>query len=178
MELSRNYDCAQCSLRFNNDIDLLMHEKYNKHVDKHSWMDLAAKTFTCPLCGESFSERDTLNTHSVKHVVKRITCRICKKMYCTEAAYNNHLRVHPNYKHMCSQCGKFLGSRHALKTHVLGVHSDKNNYTCQVCLKGFKTPGRLYTHKLTHKEDKKFVCAYCAYRTNNVGDFKVRIWVL
>ncbi|XP_022918743.2 zinc finger protein 260-like [Onthophagus taurus] len=173
------YKCDKCEIQFKTDIDLLKHdEQEHKLLNNLSWNEVFLKTiekneFVCPICTESFATKHALTVHSVKHVLKQVTCRICKKTFCSQIACNNHLKIHPNYKHVCERCGRCLGSRHALKTHIMGVHSTSSNYVCTVCSKKFKTPSRLYIHKLIHKKDKKYDCRLCGYKTNNVGDLKV-----
>lgn len=173
-----NFHCSNCNQTFNSELLLLRHEKEFIHCNNYLWGNVQYKTnemvsYTCPICNDEFTTKSELHLHSVSHIIKQITCRMCKKTFSCQIAHNNHLKSHPNYKHMCDQCGRWLASRHALKIHMMGVHSANKNFVCSVCSKAFKTPSRLYVHKLTHKEEKKFICSICNYKTNNVGDFKI-----
>lgn len=171
------FKCTQCNEVFDSELNLLQHENgllhFNSEWEKIKLESTTKCLYMCPICNAIFTTKSELSMHSVRHIIKKITCRICKKTFSCETAHNNHLKSHPNYKHMCELCGRWLGSRHALKIHKMGIHSSSKNYICSVCSQAFKTPSRLYIHNLTHKKDKKFICSICNYKTNFVGDFRV-----
>ncbi|KAF0773642.1 Serine/threonine-protein phosphatase, partial [Aphis craccivora] len=54
-------------------------------------------------------------------------------------------------------CGKVFGNASALAKHKL-THSDERKYVCNVCSKAFKRQDHLNGHMLTHRHKKPFEC--------------------
>ncbi|XP_025410313.1 zinc finger protein 541-like, partial [Sipha flava] len=57
----------------------------------------------------------------------------------------------------CLTCGKVFGNASALAKHKL-THSDERKYVCNVCSKAFKRQDHLNGHMLTHRHKKPFEC--------------------
>ncbi|KAK3714417.1 hypothetical protein QZH41_020650 [Actinostola sp. cb2023] len=59
----------------------------------------------------------------------------------------------------CEQCGKIFGSSSALAKHKL-THSDERRYVCPICSKGFKRQDHLNGHMVTHRDKKPYECSF------------------
>ncbi|CAN7994049.1 unnamed protein product [Ixodes pacificus] len=57
----------------------------------------------------------------------------------------------------CPVCGKVFSSSSALTKHKL-THSDERKYVCQQCNKAFKRQDHLNGHLLTHRNKKPYQC--------------------
>ncbi|GFQ87091.1 mitotic deacetylase-associated SANT domain protein [Trichonephila clavata] len=57
----------------------------------------------------------------------------------------------------CPTCGKVFSNSSALTKHKL-THSDERKYICQLCAKAFKRQDHLNGHMLTHRNKKPFEC--------------------
>ncbi|GIX66669.1 mitotic deacetylase-associated SANT domain protein [Caerostris darwini] len=57
----------------------------------------------------------------------------------------------------CPTCGKIFSNSSALTKHKL-THSDERKYICQLCTKAFKRQDHLNGHMLTHRNKKPFEC--------------------
>uniref|UniRef100_T1IPX5 Transcriptional-regulating factor 1 n=1 Tax=Strigamia maritima TaxID=126957 RepID=T1IPX5_STRMM len=57
----------------------------------------------------------------------------------------------------CFQCGKVFSNSSALAKHKL-THSDERKYVCQLCSKAFKRQDHLNGHMLTHRKKKPYEC--------------------
>ncbi|KDR18557.1 hypothetical protein L798_07377, partial [Zootermopsis nevadensis] len=54
-------------------------------------------------------------------------------------------------------CGKVFGNASALAKHKL-THSDERKYVCSMCGKAFKRQDHLNGHMLTHRNKKPYEC--------------------
>ena len=46
-----------------------------------------------------------------------------------------------------------------MRSHIVFIHTEENNYACELCDKSFKTNGQLKSHKETvHVTTRAFVC--------------------
>ncbi|KAK3597414.1 hypothetical protein CHS0354_040149 [Potamilus streckersoni] len=57
----------------------------------------------------------------------------------------------------CPQCRKTFNNSSALAKHKL-THSDERKYICDVCQKAFKRQDHLNGHKMTHRDKKPYQC--------------------
>ncbi|KAL5008597.1 hypothetical protein ScPMuIL_014178 [Solemya velum] len=57
----------------------------------------------------------------------------------------------------CQQCGKSFNNSSALAKHKL-THSDERKYICNVCAKAFKRQDHLNGHLMTHRDKKPYEC--------------------
>ena len=75
----------------------------------------------CDYCGESFSEKDTLEGH------------IC-------AIPEGHK------DHKCESCSKSFSHAANLKTHIHTIHQGHKDHKCEYCNKSFTQVGHLQRH--------------------------------
>ncbi|GBP74591.1 Zinc finger protein 541 [Eumeta japonica] len=91
---------------------------------------------------------------------KKNTC----KMHTVEGAGSSYLRF-PTFEAMKTGyenasyvvCNKIFGNASALAKHKL-THSDERKYVCGVCAKAFKRQDHLNGHMLTHRNKKPYEC--------------------
>lgn len=84
---------------------------------------------------------------------------------------NNHLNKYEKADHQwitshsCEQCGKHLGSRRALKLHLL-THTGQRSHSCDQCDMSFSQTGTLANHKkFVHRQVRLFACNVCGSRS-------------
>lgn len=63
----------------------------------------------------------------------------------------------PPVRPQCSECGKDFSNQSALSKHKL-THSDERRFVCHLCQKAFKRQDHLNGHMLTHRDKKPFEC--------------------
>lgn len=81
----------------------------------------------CELCGKTFSERTTLETHKLIHTVgKTWTCPTCDKKYLTEYMLLKH--VHLTHEKVeaqsCDLCGTKVSTRASMNRHLRRKHPE------------------------------------------------------
>lgn len=81
----------------------------------------------CELCGKTFSERTTLETHKLIHTVgKTWACRTCDKKYLTEYMLLKH--VHLTHEKVeaqsCELCGTKVSTRASMNRHLRRKHPE------------------------------------------------------
>ncbi|XP_042079170.1 PR domain zinc finger protein 15-like [Haplochromis burtoni] len=81
----------------------------------------------CELCGKTFSERTTLETHKLIHTVgKTWTCPTCDKKYLTEYMLQKH--VHLTHEKVeaqsCHLCGTKVSTRASMNRHLRRKHPE------------------------------------------------------
>uniref|UniRef100_T1KE71 Uncharacterized protein n=1 Tax=Tetranychus urticae TaxID=32264 RepID=T1KE71_TETUR len=63
----------------------------------------------------------------------------------------------PPVRPQCPECGKDFSNQSALSKHKL-THSDERRFVCNLCQKAFKRQDHLNGHMLTHRDKKPFEC--------------------
>ena len=109
--------------------DYRAHKKLNlqNHINKVHLKIPIEKNQFCDFCGQSFSHKDSLQKHVIKHHTNRrdYVCNICDGKFSTRNAFRQHMEI----------------------------HSEVKKYLCPFCGKGFKQSSVLYRHKLTCKSN-------------------------
>ena len=156
------YRCGFCDDIFEGIFYLKDHEKTCKvKLEIESEMP----KFVCPMCGESYMMKRTLDAHMRAHhntSGKVIQCQYCEKTFPSSAAYSSHKRNHHD-PITCAECGKFFKSKILHRNHVILNHTREEDkpYRCTVCPKGFIYIRELNNHMNIHTGARPYQCAYC-----------------
>lgn len=125
------HKCMVCGERF------ITYGLKQAHLNKVH--DMKGRTYDCPECGQSFSNR--------KH-------------------YRVHFRLnHTDDNFICSSCGLKFETQRNLDEHRV-VHTKEKLFPCTVCSKSFPRKKNLAQHMWIHNEHKRFECTMCNKQFN------------
>ncbi|CAH1709992.1 unnamed protein product [Aphis gossypii] len=129
-------------------------------------LTLSPQTFTANTTAESFLVNDNSNSIGIP-VNESDTVGSSEDVKSADLSKLNMSRrskpvakaMSPNRQgpQQCITCGKVFGNASALAKHKL-THSDERKYVCNVCSKAFKRQDHLNGHMLTHRHKKPFEC--------------------
>ncbi|XP_063814124.1 gastrula zinc finger protein XlCGF48.2-like [Pseudophryne corroboree] len=145
------FSCVECEESFDNNIDLLKHQKTHK-----------GKILICSECGKCFSYKSQLIFHKRTHTgEKPFTCSICGKSFTTSSVLIRHQITHTGEKlFSCPECEKCFGSKSDLAIHRR-IHTGLKPYSCYYCGACFNTGSSLARHRRIHTGEKPFPCSQC-----------------
>ncbi|MEQ2193447.1 hypothetical protein XENOCAPTIV_028333, partial [Xenoophorus captivus] len=96
----------------------------------HTTLLAGIKDFMCELCGKTFSERTTLETHKLIHTVgKTWKCEHCDRKYLTEYMLQKHIHLtHEKVEaQSCHLCGTKVSTRASMNRHLRRKHPEKDS---------------------------------------------------
>lgn len=111
----RNEVCDKCGGRFPSQKYLRLHQRACLRLEQH----------LCPTCGEVFSLRQSLLSHTNnKHGgERRYSCGQCGQRFSCHANRNRHMRIHnDDFPYMCEVCGQKFRHSNSLKDHTRRKH--------------------------------------------------------
>lgn len=83
----------------------------------------------------------------------------CKLTFSSPNELGQHIETdHSTTKNVCKICGYNAKILSTLKIH-LRSHTRQRPFQCDVCNKGFMSPGNLNQHKLIHGNKRNFICS-------------------
>ncbi|KAK4313097.1 hypothetical protein Pmani_015523 [Petrolisthes manimaculis] len=152
--------------------------------------DILRKSFTCPLCCQSYARRSTLTLHMKIHLeqlgeecgecgktfscrsalfrhlashssLRQFECRMCHKTFKLLSHARAHLPVHTHTRSIpCRHCGRVYKTKSARNVHER-THTDSSAFSCIECHKSFTSKASLIRHIRTHTGETPFLCPYC-----------------
>uniref|UniRef100_UPI003AAF178A uncharacterized protein n=1 Tax=Centroberyx gerrardi TaxID=166262 RepID=UPI003AAF178A len=155
----RPFHCSQCDRTFQHSWDLAKHE--NKH---HG----AAISFSCQLCGNSFTNLRALTVHHKKahsgeSQLPQI-CSICSQSFPSSSELLDHRKSHgSSQRYICQQCDEGFDSLLARSQHRQ-THQVKRQFKCPHCDKTYTRRSDVKRHLTTHTGERPYQCNQCSKR--------------
>lgn len=119
-------------------------------------------SYICGFCGERMKTENVLKRHITDtHLNEpKFKCDLCDMRFKRKAGLISHTYSHSNYRPFkCKKadCSAAFTSSFTLKKHE-SVHSEKRNFSCQICPKTFKSISHRISHMKHHKKFKPHRC--------------------
>ncbi|XP_045204446.2 zinc finger protein 652-like [Mercenaria mercenaria] len=154
------FECEICHKVFSTKYVLTAHVK-----SEHLGMK---KSFMCPTCGRSFTQKNSYLMHANVHAgIKPYVCDVCGKAFSYDKSLKEHKYMHDDERRFsCDICAKTFRQKTSLLMHMK-VHKDARDYICTSCGKGFTQKQALLRHERIHSGDKPFKCALCSRSFND-----------
>ncbi|XP_054480722.1 zinc finger and SCAN domain-containing protein 2-like isoform X2 [Anoplopoma fimbria] len=155
----RPFNCSRCDRTFQHSWDLA------KHESKHHGV---AISFSCQLCGTSFTNLRTLTVHHKKSHSQESQlpqiCSICSHSFPTSSELLEHRKSHVSAKrYICRQCGEGFDSLLARSQHRQ-MHQVKSQFKCPHCEKTYTRRSDVKRHLSTHTGERPYQCNQCSKR--------------
>jgi uncharacterized Zn-finger protein len=82
------------------------------------------KPYTCPMCGNKFAAKETLNRHVRTHTGRKDhKCNICGKAFIQNTQLKAHMFYHNGENALvCDLCGKQFNRKTRLREHLEYIH--------------------------------------------------------
>ena len=165
------HPCPQCWEWFPTIDDL------NNHMSFHSSQ---LNTLSCNLCTFTVSAKfehraprgvgqKPMDAHLNIHQ-NGISCEHCAKQFNDTHRLNQHLQIHQEKSVVCSECGAMFRKKFSLKEHMEVKHTQRVNYSCDVCEKRYPTARHLNSHKERHNSLNPHTCEMCGKGFKTRGD--------
>ena len=148
------FPCEFCQKIFSTKYVLAYHIK-SEHLG-------IKKTYLCPTCGKSFSQKNSYLQHANVHMgIRPYQCDTCGRSFSYEKSLKEHKYMHDDDKQFeCHVCHKKFRQSSGVAIHMK-IHKDHKDYVCSACGKGFSQKQALIRHERIHMGDKPFACALC-----------------
>lgn len=157
--------CNICKTEFKTCLELKNHEIVHKSQNE---INQDMKDHICKICHVNFPDDESLVLHSNTHKNHEMfSCGVCGKTFKTHVQFTKHkISFHKRHEvlqneikndkmeYQCKTCHLIFYDEKSLQSHSI-VHSHKKSYTCNACLKSFKTCSALKSHERNkHKINK------------------------
>ncbi|XP_035457365.1 zinc finger protein 836 [Spodoptera frugiperda] len=159
----RDFICDICSKTFKTKTRL------ESHMVKHN-ANIAKKLAYCTICKVQYKNIYVYRNHlksSANHTEKFYSCPVCSKKFASKVYWTNHYNFYHLKKsqYKCDVCNKMFISHWKLKNHKQIYHglSRTRDHACDLCSKKFYTLPTLRSHRLTHSEQRSYMCEDCGH---------------
>ncbi|KAM6954378.1 zinc finger protein 292-like, partial [Aplochiton taeniatus] len=159
-------------------------------IVRHAQTHLKDGLYSCPICTETFTSKDTLVPHVTSHV--KLSCKERLTAMKTSKQLGSHKTPAPVFAALKANTDNVISTKNDSQDHGELPHSEagysnsfgfgKEENTCPVvnCRKGFKFLKNLLAHVKAHgdndeakryleMQNKKVVCQYCRRQFVNVS---------
>ena len=187
--------CANCSIKFRNDLDLYKHRRSGCQVQDGVQKNVPEKIHQhgqqsqnasnqCSKCGMNFRFRVQLVKHCKIHEPIQVNSDEAEGKEERQAGKNQPKteksdqvcargKLYSCPKSGCDYQAKFP---YQIETHLKCKHQESGEpFKCELC--PFKTllKGNLKQHQRIHSEEKRFACSFpnCDFRSHWAGNLKV-----
>lgn len=138
--------------------------KWQRNIHHHVLRHTDERPYPCHLCTQSFKRVQDLKYHLYRHNDdKPIGCDTCDFKCKTNFELKCHKLKHSdvrNYACTFPGCTQRTKSKSDLTKHMK-IHSDKKDFICDECGKGFRTKACLSKHLQRHSDERPFSCYIC-----------------
>ena len=115
----------------------------------------------CGLCDKILRDEHTLKCHvRTVHGEKKFSCDLCGKKFPHLGVLNAHKKTHSNLSFKCKVCNETFKDSSYFKKHVRS-HSGSRPHSCPVCGKSYLQHSHLKVHMSLHTKDKPYQCDSC-----------------
>ncbi|KAL1448842.1 hypothetical protein WDU94_000097 [Cyamophila willieti] len=131
----RKFSCKFCHKKFSS-----MATVHNHRQQKHR---ILAEPIVCEECGQSFTQKTSLNKHMKIHLnIRDYQCYFCAQTFVHQATLRTHIERHKGVVYKCDICGKQYTSRQNLRGHLekhlgLAALKPKPSLKCDQCFMEF-----------------------------------------
>lgn len=167
------------------DAEVLHETGDGGEVAVNSWnfsgqVEVENSTFTCQVCGESFSSEELCLDHSRIHAKEGFyPCSLCGMCFTSDLDITSHCEEHKveekkakdkisKGRIICSMCGRRFNSEKTLNEHTCGSNETKQ-FRCELCRKAYISEARLRFHRRFHEGARPNHCAQCGKEFDNEG---------
>ena len=154
------YDCKWCQRTFGSNRKLVIHSKVHSNLHKEDIFQRKNGVFCCDLCNKTFTQREYLKRHFIRHTGERaFECDECGKRFTQFGHLKEHTITHTDNKPFsCDFCSTQFKSKIYLKRH---------NKLCDKNPDSFTKPGMVIFQDITTENSR--ACSVCniAFATNN-----------
>lgn len=151
--------CTECKKFFKTKRSLDIHSKCHE-------ADYVRHAFECQVCDKRYSTKYVLDNHiKTEHmgIKKSYVCPVCGKSFTQKGSYHQHANVHAGLRpYVCDVCGKSFSYENALKSHKY-LHEDLRRFHCNICDKHFLHKNSLRIHKNVHRDTRDYICTLCGH---------------
>lgn len=126
-----------CSLEF----------KQKAHLQRHMPIHFGSRMFSCDICGKSFIQKTTRDTHRLVHQSRLVECEYCEKTFLDKKGLKNHI----------------------------GIHTNERPFSCCFCGKHFTTSSGASVHRRIHLKGDAYECEGCSYKSRALNVFKTHV---
>ncbi|XP_064651996.1 zinc finger protein 708-like [Lineus longissimus] len=155
----KKYQCEICMKRFSQNVHA-QHHMLAAHTP-------GANVYKCTFegCKRTFVVEYKLKYHMREHLNIRESkweCQQCGEKFCTEYRLKRHALCHSSTQFTCDVCGNLSSSARHLLIHKK-MHTQENNYQCQVCLKTYQNSSGFRSHvqRKCGRDAYRYKCDKC-----------------
>ncbi|XP_028041816.1 zinc finger and BTB domain-containing protein 41-like isoform X1 [Bombyx mandarina] len=157
--------CHLCGRIFMDTTNLKQHLK-RFHNQKNN-----NRTYSCSVCGKSYSNQGAVRTHMIKHINRKFNCDKCPSTFSSPYTLNQHKKKHDDVTalHHCETCDVTYNSRKSLMAHKRNTFAHQQTvFACRACNRLCPTKRSLESHMAAvHSATKDFCCEVCDARYTN-----------
>lgn len=128
---------------------------------------------------ENHKVEDVCNKKEENLEVEKYKCDMCCLKWSNFINFKKHMNTVHNIRPLkCHFCEQRFNDRLGLKTHVQAKHIPGKHYSCDVCLKKFKTARFLYHHRRQiHElgESRVAKCDTCGFISKGLANLRKHI---